>query len=170
MADIKNGPGSQKLDVHWASVINSGSQSSCSIVVNLAVWRSTTCSYRTGCQACPAAEPRPICRQLKPLLPGGDSAAGGSQSPAGQRGWGAPHTLRLRALLAQHAQLLTTTFTMAILTPGSSQAAGIAGQMLHALQVGRHTALSDRPSAKACVATPLYARDSIVCDTLHFSP
>ena len=115
----------------------------------------------TGLIAWPALLPSQafICRQLKPLLPGGAGPAAGPQSPAGQRGWGNSHTQRLRALLAQHAQLLTTTFTMAILTPGGSQIAGTAGQMLHALQVGRHTASSHKLSARAWVATPLYIRD-----------
>lgn len=43
-----------------------------------------------------------------------------------------------QALVTQHAQLLTTTFAMAIYTPGNTQTAGLAGQMLHALQVREH--------------------------------
>ena len=117
-------------------VVNAGSQKWCPLTPGLAVERSTVRFCGPGCMACPAAEHRsPDCRQLKPLLPGGAGAAARPQAPAGQPGWGDPHTQRLRALLAQHAQLLTTTFTMAILTPGGSQTAGTAGQMLHALQV-----------------------------------
>ena len=70
-------------------------------------------------------------RQLKPLLP-----LGGAAQPAqGGPGWGDQHTQRLRALTAQHAQLLATTFAMAVAMPGHTQSAGVAGQMLHALQV-----------------------------------
>lgn len=80
-----------------------------------------------------------LCRQLKPLLPGGkapgNAPEAGSLAPAGGSGWDKAHTARLQALVAQHAQLLATTFSMATQTPGNDRTAGQAGQMLHALQV-----------------------------------
>ena len=58
----------------------------------------------------------------------------------------------LQALVTQHAQLLTTTFAMAIYTPGNIQTAGLAGQMLHALQVREHEIGVPTNCARLCHA------------------
>jgi hypothetical protein len=64
-----------------------------------------------------------------------------------------------QAQVTQHAQLLTTTFAMAIYTPGSTQTAGLAGQMLHALQVSKRA--SGAPTASARLFSAVCATRSM---------